>query len=44
MCFTTYKRHSIQLGICPHIPDTENLANKIFNMKVAEKKLGITNR
>lgn len=39
MCFTTYKRRSIQLGICPHVPDTDDLANKNLNMKVTEKKL-----
>lgn len=38
MCFTTHKRNSIQLGICPHVPDTDNLANKILNMKAAGKK------
>lgn len=37
MCFTIYKRHSIQLGICPHVPDTDNLANKILNVKVTER-------
>lgn len=44
MCFTTHKRHSIQLGMCPHVPDTDSLINKNFNMKVTEKKLGIENR
>lgn len=44
MCFTTHKRHSIQLGMCPHVPDTDSLINKNFNMKVTEKNLGIENR